>query len=564
MTRRIVFVHLPFFPIERHIRQSLKQARAAKPWWDEQARQSAPSDKANTAASGPLVLVQHGAKGTRISALGPDGYAQGLWVDMKLADARTMVPTLDVVTHDEVADRVALSALGQWLLRYSPCVAAYGDHDFVLDIRGCAHLFGDEKAMAENMAARLKAFGLTARIAIADTLACGFALSHYAARDLHMMAPHSDVAALDPLRIEALRLDDDTVTLLKRLGLKRIGDVRCLPRAALERRFRDSTSAHAFKRHSAKAAQSVQWRLDQLSGLIDEPIRYIKEPPLFRTSLQCPALALQPEAVGLALEKLLPRLCAQLAQAGKGARRFCLSGYRADGGVSHVAVSLSQPAHHPDIVQRLFKDRLDQIDCGFGIDLFVIHADDVQAVSASQNVLLAGQAGTSMATPCLSAPGLANFADVVSNRAGPRAVFRLRPCASHVPERAQRFVAVNTAIDWRAWDELQPAWSPRPLRLLARPEPVRATAELPDSPPVQFIWRRVLRRIVRSRGPERILPEWWHDNLKAKRSATFRDYYDVEDNEGLRYWIFRAIKDEPVEGSNQTQRRIDWYVHGLF
>lgn len=505
------------------------------------------------------MLVQHGAKGTRISALGPDGYAEGLWPDMKLADARTMLPTLDVVTHNEQADHASLSALADWLLRYSPAVATYGDHDFALDISGCDHLFGGEQVMVDDMAARLKTFGLTARIAIADTVACGFALSHYAARDIHIMARDFDVAALDTLRVEALRLDDETLTLLKRLGLKRIGDVRAIPRAALERRFRDSKSATAHKRHSAKAAQSVQWRLDQLSEQIDEPLSYIQEPQLFRTSLQCPALALQPEAVGIALDKLLPRLCAQLVQAGMGARRFCLSGYRADGGVSHVSVSLSQPAHAPNIVQRLFKDRLDQIDCGFGIDLFVIEAGDVQTVSARQDAMVGDTQIVS-----LSAPALASFADVVSNRAGPRAVFRLHPCASHVPERAQRCASVNTAIDWQAWAALQPVWSPRPLRLLARPEAVQTTAELPDSPPVQFIWRKVLRKVVRARGPERILPEWWHDNLKAKRSATFRDYYDVEDNEGLRYWIFRAIKDEPVEGSDHTQRRIDWFVHGLF
>ena len=47
------------------------------------------------------------------------------------------------------------------------------------------------------------------------------------------------------------------------------------------------------------------------------------------------------------------------------------------------------------------------------------------------------------------------------------------------------------------------------MLLLARPEPISVIAEIPEGPPVRFVWRRVPRRVRRAQGPERIEPEWW-------------------------------------------------------
>jgi protein ImuB len=263
----------------------------------------------------------------------------------------------------------------------------------------------------------------------------------------------------------------------------------------------------------------------------------------------------------MALDELLPRLCALLAGAGQGARCFHLTGYRADGGMGTVGVALSQPVNSPAIIKRLFRDRLERIDCGFGIDLFTLEGIDPERVTPGQHDMVDPH------NSALTSASLTTFADTLNNRSESRAVSRFAPCASHVPERAQRFAPIATQVDWQRWKALQPVWAPRPLRLFVRPEPAEVTAELPDSPPAQFIWRRVLRRVVRSRGPERILPEWWHDSLKSSRSALFRDYYDVEDTEGRRYWIFRSTRSDPVEQDPmpiEEVTTIRWFVHGLF
>ena len=96
----------------------------------------------------------------------------------------------------------------------------------------------------------------------------------------------------------------------------------------------------------------------------------------------------------------------------------------------------------------------------------------------------------------------------------------------------------------------------RPIRLFEPPEPVAASWLVPDNPPVQFAWRRRLHRVARADGPERIAAEWWAENGSAAADAV-RDYYRVEDEEGRRFWLFRA----GLHGGNHKPR---WFVHGVF
>jgi protein ImuB len=95
----------------------------------------------------------------------------------------------------------------------------------------------------------------------------------------------------------------------------------------------------------------------------------------------------------------------------------------------------------------------------------------------------------------------------------------------------------------------------RPIRLFGRPEPIEAIAEVPDGPPVQFRWRRVLHQVAHAEGPERIAMEWWRDQ---KGRALTRDYFRVESREGVRVWVYR----EGLFGRELKEPR--WFLHGLF
>jgi protein ImuB len=154
---------------------------------------------------------------------------------------------------------------------------------------------------------------------------------------------------------------------------------------------------------------------------------------------------------------------------------------------------------------------------------------------------------------------LAPLVDRLSNRLGPDAVSQLAPRASHIPERAQeRVLALSpgAGAPFVTRGLHGPAPS-RPLRLLARPEPIDAVAPLPDEPPVLFRWRRALHKVAAVRGPERLAPEWWREPGTDPATAT-RDYFAVEDTEGGRFWLFR----EGLYLAGAAMPR--WYLHGLF
>jgi len=94
----------------------------------------------------------------------------------------------------------------------------------------------------------------------------------------------------------------------------------------------------------------------------------------------------------------------------------------------------------------------------------------------------------------------------------------------------------------------------RPIRLFARPEPIEATAEVPDGPPVQFTWRRMRHVVSRAEGPERIAMAWWRD---AAGVALTRDHFRVESREGVRVWLYR-------EGLVRLGEPTRWFLHGVF
>ena len=455
-----------------------------------------------------------------------------------LADARALAPELRVLDADPLAEQKALAALADWCTRYTPWAAAEalvpgGAGGILLDITGCAHLFGGEVELLADLVGRLARHGFAARAAVADTAGAAWAVARFAPAvrsETLVVPPDGQSQAIATLPVAALRLPREAVIGLERLGLRRIGDLYPLPRAPLARRF----------------GALLCRRLDQALGRLDEPLSPRQPAEPWRLQLAFAEPIARRDDIAAGLERLLRALCHRLAEEMKGARRLAFALYRVDGTLERAAVGTSRPVREVKHLARLFSEKLEALDPGLGIDLMVLSTPVVEPLDAVQASLIASADGEAPAA-------LAALVDRLANRLGFAAVRRLVPVASHLPERAQRPVGALAPAP-----AAEAAWSPgrpRPLRLFVRPQPVDAIAPVPDDPPLLFRWREELHRVRRADGPERITGEWWHGGAPAAAEA--RDYYRVEDEAGRRFWLYR-------EGLYQLSRPPRWFLHGLF
>jgi protein ImuB len=331
---------------------------------------------------------------------------------------------------------------------------------------------------------------------------------------------------------------------LRRLGLKRIGQLSGVARPALARRFRH---------HRAPDANPLV-RLDQLLGRVPEPLLPVRtiELPLVQRRL------LEPIRHRDLLERVLADLCADLARLLEGrvlgARRLELTLWKLDGEVITRHLELAAASRDAEHVCRLFAGRLDGIDAGFGIELARLSAPWCEPLVLAQADLEAAveNHGTSLVA-CI---------DRLSTRLGEDAVRRPVPHASHVPERAQRWESLmgapSTSVDGlqhRAGvASSREVAQQRPLKLLDRPEPIAVLYASPDGLPRRFRWRDAVHEIARAEGPERIAPEWWRE----RSTARLRDYYRIEDCQGRRYWIYRhGLAGDGRGGAPE------WFLQGL-
>ncbi len=506
----------------------------------------------------PFALVTATVHGLRLTAVNAAAAHDTLVPGMALADARAAVPHLKTAPADPERDRRALIKLARWMSRYGPRTNIEGEDGLWVDITGAAHLFGGEPALMRDASARLARFGLTARLGLADTHGAAHALAR-AATSLHQpyaIAHAGDTrSALAALPIAALRLDPASVLLLTRLGLKRIGALYDLPRAALALRFRDVAGRKAAsQRQREDLASAVLLRLDQALATTAEPRTSLVEAPHFIARRAFEAPLISHEGIVATLADLAADLAASLAAAGAGARQIALALYRADGSIAHARIGTSTPCRDPRHMTRLLTPKLDEIDAGFGIDVATLAATRFERLAQTQAAMAAtGQGGAA-----------AELIDRLTNRLGPAQVLRLEHRARHLPERAD--VLRSAAIPMSARSEpfcfeLGAAKPPRPPLLLPRPEPITVTAEVPDGAPVQLTWRRVRRRIVRAEGPERIAGEWWLTlAAPVPEPQATRDYYRLEDDTGAGYWVFR----QGLYGHEETGVAPRWFLHGIY
>lgn len=504
--RRIVSLWLPSFATDR-----LTRTGAPFAGWHQR----------------PFATVTSGQGGLRIAAANAAAEAHGIGPGQGMADARALRPDLKTTEAHPDDDMAALERLADWCGRYTPWTAveaptADGQGGAWLDVSGCAHLFGGEEAMVADMLDRLGRQGLAARAGLADTPGAAWAAARFGDGPAAII-PEGAIRQLMPgLPTAALRLPPVLVETLRRLGLRRVGDLMGLARGALAARF----------------GSVVAWRLDQMLGVAGEPLSPRRPPPAASARLAFAEPIGRPEDIAAALDRLLAAVTRTLEADRLGARRLELEAFRVDGTVGRIAVGTGRPVRDPRHLARLFAEPLTSLDTGFGIEALALSVLVREPLDVTQTELV--DDARNMLEHSKKDGELSLLADRLLARLGADGVVRPAPVASHLPERSAQRLPPLSKPPLPAWPRRR-----RPVRLLVRPEPVEVVAAAGDVATVT--WRHTAHRIVRADGPERLTPEWWRSPLEPQLP---RDYYRVEDDHGRRLWLMR-------HGGR-------WFVQGVF
>jgi protein ImuB len=443
---------------------------------------------------------------------------------MVLADARAIVPDLQVL--DDKPDLIPrlLRRLAEWCIRFTPIVAVDPPDGLLLDASGCPHLWGGDESYLQEIFKKLNGRGYDVRAAMADNPSVAWAVARFGKEFIatENVAIGKHIEALLPLPPEALRLEAETVERLHKLGLHKIRHFINMPRSSLRRRF----------------GKHFIMRLDMALGHEIEIITPVIPVEPYHERLPCLEPIVTASGIEIALKQLLETLCFRLQHEQKGLRMAVFKGFRVDGKVVQTDIGTSRASHNVSHLFKLFELKLSAIEPALGIELFILEAPKVEDHYPQQEKMWEGGGG-------LDDIRLSELIDRLAGKTGTQAICRYVPDEHYWPERSFKpatSLQEKSPMGWRS-DKL------RPLQVLSVPERIEVTAPIPDYPPMLFRYKGKLHKIIRADGPERIEQEWW------LQQGLHRDYYRVEDEEGHRYWIFRL---------GHYDERFEWFIHGFF
>ena len=447
---------------------------------------------------------------------------KGIIAGMALADARAILPALKYFDDKPNLVPQLLHRIAEWCIRFTPCVAPDPLGGIILDATGCSHLWGSDEAYIADIKNRLNLRGYTARACIADTIGAAWAVTRFG--QSLVVQKGKELHELEILPPEALRIDQDIVERLHKLGLHQIKDLLSIPQTALRRRF----------------GSHLLLRMKQALGNEEEFIQSIYPPEAYQERLPCPEPIVRIEGIEIALQRLLQQLCTRLQKEGKGLRTAYFRGYRVDSKTVGIQISTSSPSHNVDHLFHLFQMKVSTIEPDLGIELFLLEATTVEDSIPKQEEFWKENNG-------LDDQRINELIDRLAGRFGSNAIHRYLPDEHHWPERSFKnatSLAQQATSNWNI-----PI--PRPLQLLSPPERIEVAAPIPDYPPMLFRYKEKVHKIIKADGPERIEQEWWI------QEGEHRDYFAVEDDEGCRYWLFR-------EGHYDDEGKAKWWLHGVF
>lgn len=529
-------------------------------------------------ASPPILLISTRHSSQTVACCCELASRQGVRAGMTLAHARAVLQETQACLEefDAEADALALERLARWAVRLAPAVAPDAPDGLLLDVSGCARLYGGLVPHVQAAAVALERIRLPARLAAAPTIGCAWALARYGAERLAVVDSRASIReAIAPLPVQALRLEASMIAALADVGVRFVGELLRLPRGELATRF----------------GAALLRRIDQAMGDADETIRPVMPDRPLEASQPFEGPVKRIEVIVMAVSQLLSSLLAEAERRDCGVRGLEVELRRVDVAPVRTSITLTYPTRDEKHLWKLLEPRVERLHLGYGVEDVRLRATAAERVRPAQ----AGLGADWMLAPSGEslyedggAEMLGALLDQMIDQLGREAVSRVEAVESHLPEKAfvhrpvddvrkartgRRRRTMRVARERRAAEhagasdrssgrrgairenmagmvELNASAGlsigpvDRPSSLYERPEAAEVIALQPEGPPLWLQWRGRSGAVAVCRGPERIAAPWWQGASGA------RDYYEVRDENGRWLWVYRA---------HETG---GWFVHG--
>ena len=495
--------------------------------------------------AGRPFAVTSGGHHPRVVAANAAARAAGIRDGSFVSAALALAPDLVLRERDPRAEEEAIRALAAWATQFTPAVSLAPPDAVLAEIGGSLRLFGGLERLAAHLERGAHDLGFELRLAFAPTATAalffarsgesgieqrrergagkrpGAAASQPARASTRVVADAAFVARLAPLPLAHLDVARDVLAMLAAAGIRTFGEACAQPREALARR----------------AGPDFVATLDRARGWLADPRPPFVPPPRYEGRLELPVAVEDVEALAFALNRLVHELAGWLEGRGLGVVALELAlaherhvAIRSGTAATHVRFALNGPARAPAHLVAVLRERLARVTLPAPVVALALASDETAPLAGRNLGLLPGEA----------APATVPLLDRLRARLGEDALTLVRPHAEHRPEKSSvgHYFRHDTVAKSCTPAEVvsDTAFPPRPLWLLAEPEPLGERLEIEP-------W-------VLKDGPERIESGWW-DGADVRR-----DYFVAANPRGETVWIYRDHRYGTDDG--------EWFLHGLF
>jgi protein ImuB len=418
----------------------------------------------------------------------------------------------------ESADH-ALNRLAQWALQFTPCVTQdKTELVLLLEVQASLRLWGGATSLINQLAHGWQTLGWIPP----DTVTMAWGPTPKAAQWQAFYASHQPTPPaffegdLPTLPIDIVAEARPHLTLMQRMGLRKIQQLEALPRQGATRRF----------------GKGLLLALDQAFGRSPDPRQWMTIPENFQARLELPARAENTVLIEQGALRLFHQLVAWLAARQSGILRLDLHLIHDSPPDSLVPLQFAGLTRELTRLTRLLSERLARFTLKRPVYEIAIHANDISAMPQLSQDFFGTQQQHQQELDALI--------ERLRARLGPQQVQSVVLIDEHRPEKSIVFATEPPLKTQAATPAIISALghSHRPSWLLPDPQPLSMHGHQPS-------YGGPLRLLA---GPERIEAGWWESHAEQ---AAQRDYFIASSAQEELLWIFRTPDHR-------------WFLHGVF